>query len=229
MNLRALSLAVAGLLALVFLSQGLNAPFEKDEESRPASIIADILHRGDWILPADSYSEVTRKPPLYYWLSAALAKAAGGPMDEARARVVSLLAAAILAAVVMGCAAGLVRRRRRLAGLALCARQLRLLRPRRLRAHRHALYPVGIFRLLHALPGDRRQCVGKPLAGCWRDTGIGGPDQGAAGDRALRARNPDLPADGAAQSAGAGDAAGAMADPVGGGRGGQPSGICRRC
>ena len=78
MNLRALSLAVAGLLALVFLSQGLNAPFEKDEESRPASIIADILHRGDWLLPADSYGEVTRKPPLYYWLSAALAKAAGG-------------------------------------------------------------------------------------------------------------------------------------------------------
>ncbi len=105
MNLRALSLAVAGLLALVFLSQGLTAPFEKDEESRPASIIADILNRGDWILPADSYREVTRKPPLYYWLSAALAKAAGGPMDEARARVVSLLAAAILAAVVMGCAA----------------------------------------------------------------------------------------------------------------------------
>ncbi|MGO9062538.1 MAG: ArnT family glycosyltransferase [Candidatus Binataceae bacterium] len=106
MNLRALSLAVAGLLALVFLSQGLNAPFEKDEESRPASIIADILHRGDWLLPADSYGEVTRKPPLYYWLSAALAKGGGGTMDEARARTVSLLAGAILAALVMGYAAG---------------------------------------------------------------------------------------------------------------------------
>ena len=105
MNLRALSLAVAGLLALVFLSQGLTAPFEKDEESRPASIIADILHRGDWILPADSYGEVTRKPPLYYWLSAALAQAGHVPLDEARARTVSLFAAAILTVVVMGYAA----------------------------------------------------------------------------------------------------------------------------
>ena len=92
MNLRALSLAIAGLLALVFLSQGLYAPFEKDEESRPASIVADILHRGDWMLPADSYGEVTRKPPLYYWLSATLARVRGGPLDEAGSRWVSMIA-----------------------------------------------------------------------------------------------------------------------------------------
>jgi 4-amino-4-deoxy-L-arabinose transferase-like glycosyltransferase len=102
MNLRALSLALAGLLALIFLSQGLTAPFEKDEESRPAGIIADILHRGDWLLPADVYGEVTRKPPLYYWLSAGLAKVCGVPPDEAGARVVSVIAAAVLSVVVMG-------------------------------------------------------------------------------------------------------------------------------
>lgn len=102
MNVRALSLAVAALFALIFLSQGLNAPFEKDEESRPASIVADILHRGDWMLPADSYGEVTRKPPLYYWLSAALEKVRGGPLDEAGSRIVSTSAAAILTIVVMG-------------------------------------------------------------------------------------------------------------------------------
>jgi 4-amino-4-deoxy-L-arabinose transferase-like glycosyltransferase len=106
MNLRALSLAIAGLLALVFLSQGINAPFEKDEESRPASIVADILHRGDWILPADSYGEVTRKPPLYYWLSAALVKVRGGSLDEAGSRTVSIISGAILTAVVMGYASG---------------------------------------------------------------------------------------------------------------------------
>jgi hypothetical protein len=43
MNVRAWSLAVAGLLALFFLSQGLTAPFDKDEESRPAGIIADMF------------------------------------------------------------------------------------------------------------------------------------------------------------------------------------------
>ena len=102
MNVRALSLAIAGLLALIFLSQGLTAPFEKDEESRPAGIIADIVHRGDWMLPADVYGEVTRKPPLYYWLSAAVAKARGEDLDEAGARVVSLAAGAMLAALVLG-------------------------------------------------------------------------------------------------------------------------------
>ena len=98
----ALTLALAGLFALIFLSQGLTAPFEKDEESRPAGIIADIVHRGDWMLPRDVYGEVTRKPPLYYWLSAGLAKARGGVADEAGARVVSLIAAAMLAAIVVG-------------------------------------------------------------------------------------------------------------------------------
>ncbi len=105
MNVRGLSLAVAGLLALVFLSQGLTAPFEKDEEARPASIVADLVQRGDWLLPADVYGEVTRKPPLYYWLSAAAAKLRGGVLDEAGARVVSLIAAAALSAVVMAYAA----------------------------------------------------------------------------------------------------------------------------
>jgi 4-amino-4-deoxy-L-arabinose transferase-like glycosyltransferase len=105
MNSRArtlLSLALAGVLALLFLSQGITAPFEKDEESRPAGIVADLVHRGDWILPADVYGEITRKPPLYYWLSAALAEARGGRLDEAGARAVSLIAAALLSVLVMG-------------------------------------------------------------------------------------------------------------------------------
>jgi 4-amino-4-deoxy-L-arabinose transferase-like glycosyltransferase len=102
MNVRVLSLAIAGLLALVFLSQGLTAPFEKDEESRPAGIIADIVHRGHWLLPDDVYGEVTRKPPLYYWLSAAVAEVRGGRLDEAGARAVSLAAAAALAMLVLG-------------------------------------------------------------------------------------------------------------------------------
>ncbi len=102
MNVRVMSLAVAGLLALLFLSQGLTAPFEKDEESRPAWIIVDIVHRGHWMLPDDVYGEVTRKPPLFYWLSAALAEARGGVTDEAGARAVSLIAAAGLSMLVMG-------------------------------------------------------------------------------------------------------------------------------
>src|SRR5690349_4720195 len=105
MKIWGLSLAMAGVLALLFLSQGVTAPFEKDEESRPAGIIVDIVHRGHWLLPADVYGEVTRKPPLYYWLSAVVAHARGGRLDEAGARAVSLASAAALSVLVLGFAA----------------------------------------------------------------------------------------------------------------------------
>ncbi len=100
----ALSIALAALLALIFLGQGLHAPFEKEEEARPASIVGDILRRGDWLLPQDIYGEVTRKPPLYYWLSAAALRVRHQPLTEAGARAVSIVAAAALAALVVGLA-----------------------------------------------------------------------------------------------------------------------------
>jgi 4-amino-4-deoxy-L-arabinose transferase-like glycosyltransferase len=102
--MKPISLALALLLACLFLSQGATAPFEKDEESRPAGVIADLVQRGAWLLPADSYGQVTRKPPLYYWLSAALLKLRNAPLDEAGARAVSIISGAALAAVVLGVA-----------------------------------------------------------------------------------------------------------------------------
>jgi 4-amino-4-deoxy-L-arabinose transferase-like glycosyltransferase len=98
---RLLTVALAALLAFVFFSQGASAPFEKDEESRPAAITLDIMRTGHWLLPRDIYGEATRKPPLYYWLSAALLEALHAPLDETGARAVSIVAAAALAAMVM--------------------------------------------------------------------------------------------------------------------------------
>ena len=92
---------VAGILALLFLSQGMTAPFQKDEETRPAGIIVDIVNHGHWLIPDDLYGEATRKPPLYYWLGALVAEARGGVVDEPGARAVSLVAAAGIAGLVI--------------------------------------------------------------------------------------------------------------------------------
>ncbi len=88
------------MLALAFLSQGITAPFEKDEESRPAGLTRDVVQHGDWLVPRDDYGEASRKPPLFYWLSAIGAEATGGVVDEARARAVSLIAAVAIAVEV---------------------------------------------------------------------------------------------------------------------------------
>ena len=91
---------LAAAFAFLFLCQGIHAPFEKDEESRPAGLIRDVVQHGDWLVPRDDYGEASRKPPLYYWLSAIAAKVSGGSVDEARARVISVIAAAAIAAEV---------------------------------------------------------------------------------------------------------------------------------
>ncbi|HTJ09955.1 MAG TPA: glycosyltransferase family 39 protein [Candidatus Binataceae bacterium] len=90
----------AFVLALFFLGQGMKAPFQKDDEARPAGIILDIVSHNHWLVPADLYGEPTRKPPLFYWMSAAIAHMRGGVVDEPGARAVSLLAAAATAVIV---------------------------------------------------------------------------------------------------------------------------------
>jgi 4-amino-4-deoxy-L-arabinose transferase-like glycosyltransferase len=66
---RIVKLALAAILALGFLTQGIHAPFEKDEESRPAGLVRDVVRHGDWLVPRDDYGEASRKPPLFYWLT----------------------------------------------------------------------------------------------------------------------------------------------------------------
>jgi 4-amino-4-deoxy-L-arabinose transferase-like glycosyltransferase len=93
--------AAAGLLAVFLLGQGISAPFTKDAEPQSAQWIADIVNHGHWLIPADYYGFVDPKPPLYYWLSALVAGASGGFVDETRARAVSTVAGAGLAVIVL--------------------------------------------------------------------------------------------------------------------------------
>jgi 4-amino-4-deoxy-L-arabinose transferase-like glycosyltransferase len=98
---RVASFVIAFVIALVVLSQGITAPFQKDQEPQSAEWAADIVQQGHWLLPHDYYGFVDRKPPLFYWLTALVVKAGGGKVTEARVRAVSLIAAAALAAEVM--------------------------------------------------------------------------------------------------------------------------------
>jgi 4-amino-4-deoxy-L-arabinose transferase-like glycosyltransferase len=94
-------LAIAALFAFIVLVQGISAPFQKDAEPQSAEWIQSIVRDGHWLIPADAYGYTDRKPPLFYWLSALVAKATGGTVDEVRARAVSVVAGTALAVSVL--------------------------------------------------------------------------------------------------------------------------------
>jgi 4-amino-4-deoxy-L-arabinose transferase-like glycosyltransferase len=101
-SIKPATLALAGLFALIVLAQGISAPFQKDAEPQSAEWIQSIVRDGHWLIPHDAYGFIDRKPPLFYWLSASVAKLSGGTVDEVRARVVSLAAGTALAVFVLG-------------------------------------------------------------------------------------------------------------------------------
>jgi 4-amino-4-deoxy-L-arabinose transferase-like glycosyltransferase len=94
-------IAAAAVFAFFVLMQGIGAPFTKDAEPQSAEWIQSIVRDGYWLIPHDAYGYTDRKPPLFYWLSASVAKVSGGVVDEVRARLVSVVAATILAVAVL--------------------------------------------------------------------------------------------------------------------------------
>jgi 4-amino-4-deoxy-L-arabinose transferase-like glycosyltransferase len=94
-------LAGATLFAFVVLAQGIGAPFQKDAEPQSAEWIQSIVRDGHWLIPHDAYGYTDRKPPLFYWLSAIVAKSTGGTVDEVRARAVSVVAGTAIAVAVL--------------------------------------------------------------------------------------------------------------------------------
>lgn len=98
---RPATFAIAALFAFVVLAQGISAPFQKDAEPQSAEWIQSIVRDGHCLIPADAYGYTDRKPPLFYWLSALVAKATGGTVDEVRARAVSVVAGTALAVAML--------------------------------------------------------------------------------------------------------------------------------
>jgi 4-amino-4-deoxy-L-arabinose transferase-like glycosyltransferase len=100
-RLSRIQIAAAALFAFIVLAQGISAPFQKDAEPQSAEWIVSVARDGNWLIPRDYYGVVDRKPPLYYWVSAIAARAAGGKVDEVRARIVSVLCAVVIATEVL--------------------------------------------------------------------------------------------------------------------------------
>ncbi len=98
---RAWTLAIAALFAFIVLAQGISAPFQKDAEPQSAEWIQSIVRDGNWLIPADAYGFTDRKPPLFYWLSAIVAKSTGRTVDEVRARAISVAAGMALAVAML--------------------------------------------------------------------------------------------------------------------------------
>ena len=82
--LKPATLLLAALFAFIVLVQGISAPFQKDAEPQSAEWIQSIVRDGHWLIPHDAYGYTDRKPPLFYWLSAIVAKSSGGTVDEVR-------------------------------------------------------------------------------------------------------------------------------------------------
>ncbi len=94
-----LLLVLAAVVAIAAMSQGIGAPFQKDAESQSAMWIASVAH-GHLLTPRDYYGHLVEKPPLFYWLSGAVAWAMGG-VNETRSRLVSLAAAVAIAIEIL--------------------------------------------------------------------------------------------------------------------------------
>src|SRR5437868_4377000 len=50
-------------------------PFLSKGEPREAIVVQDLLRHGNWILPRRNAVQLPKKPPLFYWLAALVARA----------------------------------------------------------------------------------------------------------------------------------------------------------
>ncbi len=82
-----LSLIFAVCLLLFFRGIG-STPFYDKQEAREASVIWEIHHSGNWILPLRNGDEIPAKPPFYHWLGA-IAATLIGRVNELTARLPS--------------------------------------------------------------------------------------------------------------------------------------------
>ena len=84
-----------------FLGQGMKAPFQKDDEARPAGIILDIVSHSHWLVSRRSLqASRPENRRSFYWMSA-IARVRSGVIDKPQSRAVSLLAAAATAVIVV--------------------------------------------------------------------------------------------------------------------------------
>jgi 4-amino-4-deoxy-L-arabinose transferase-like glycosyltransferase len=89
------------LCGVLFFYRLADRDLTSSHEARAAQDAQTMLTSGDWGLPRlyDGKPEL-QKPPLYYWLVAAIARAAGGPVDAWAVRLPAACAALLTVLVV---------------------------------------------------------------------------------------------------------------------------------
>src|SRR5271170_2731152 len=92
--------AIPFLWALAYLPQ-LSARDLRLEEGRRAEPAAEMLRTGDWITPRLYGEPYLNKPPLFFWLAAALGKVQGG-VNELSIRIPSVASALLGAWLLAG-------------------------------------------------------------------------------------------------------------------------------
>jgi 4-amino-4-deoxy-L-arabinose transferase-like glycosyltransferase len=90
-----LALLLAAVAAVLFFRLG-EAPVDVTAENRVDVVMRSMVASGDWLVPRMGDELRLQKPPLSYWLSAALAELGFGPTPLAL-RLPSALAALVLA------------------------------------------------------------------------------------------------------------------------------------
>ena len=100
--------------ALLFVWGLGDVPFYSKGQPREATVVWEMYHTGEWVLPLRNGHIIPSKPPLFHWLGA-LASIAAGRLDEFTVRLPSALLALLgvfltyrTAAAVWGVEAGLV-------------------------------------------------------------------------------------------------------------------------
>src|SRR5262245_63957616 len=84
------ALLVTGICLVLFFT-GLGAvPFYTRGEPREALVAREMLRTGEWLVPSRPEGELTRKPPLYYWIAASTLTALPG-RPELAARLPSAI------------------------------------------------------------------------------------------------------------------------------------------
>src|SRR5216684_9297 len=84
-----------GLLCALLYLWGLgDLPFHTKGEPREATVVWEIYHSGEWVLPLRNGSIIPSKPPLFHWLGACFSLIRG-ELNEFTIRLPSALLAIV--------------------------------------------------------------------------------------------------------------------------------------
>jgi 4-amino-4-deoxy-L-arabinose transferase-like glycosyltransferase len=93
-TLRLAPLLPIALASVLFAWGAGTLPFYTRGEPREGLVVWDMVHARNWILPLRNGTEIPSKPPLFHWLGA-LAASAAGRVDELTVRLPSIMLAVL--------------------------------------------------------------------------------------------------------------------------------------